>query len=149
MSFNISDFSLFFNRKLQLHPLPPPKKVTSSFPATPFKNWDPAKPPTFLKFGRRLNSTPPPSREGERRLCETVAHSRDVASLKLVSAIFQEIFFPPNDGPSKTIKDVVFFFHLKNSFCSQDIQIFVFPSSPLFLPVSHSFRAWPKINLKV
>ena len=42
-----------------------------------------------------------------------------------------------------------FLFHLKSSFRSQDIQIFVFPSSPLFLPVSHCFRAWSKINLKV
>ena len=30
-----------------------------------------------------------------------------------------------------------FFFHLKSSFHSQDIQIFVFPSPPLFFPVSH------------
>ena len=36
-----------------------------------------------------------------------------------------------------------------SQYCSQDIQIFVFPSSPLFLPVSHCFRAWSKINLKV
>ena len=42
-----------------------------------------------------------------------------------------------------------FLFHLKSSFRSRDIQIFVFPSSPLFLPVSHCFRAWSKINLKV
>ena len=42
-----------------------------------------------------------------------------------------------------------FSFHLKSSFHSQDIQIFVFLSSPLFLPVSHCFRGWSKINLKV
>ena len=42
-----------------------------------------------------------------------------------------------------------FLFHLKSSFHSQDIQLFVFPSSPLCLPVSHCFRAWLKINLKV
>ena len=40
--------------------------------------------------------------------------------------------FSPNDSPSKTV-----LFHVKSSFCSRDIQIFVFPSSPLFLPVSH------------
>ena len=41
-------------------------------------------------------------------------------------------------------------FHLKGSFRSRDIQIFVFPSSPLFLPVSHShLRGSSKINLKV
>ena len=42
-----------------------------------------------------------------------------------------------------------FLFHLKSSFPSRDIQIFVFPSSPLFLPVSCYFRAWSTINFKV
>ena len=42
-----------------------------------------------------------------------------------------------------------FLFHLKSSFHCQDIQIFVFPSSPLFVPVSHWLRGWWKINLKV
>ena len=42
-----------------------------------------------------------------------------------------------------------FLFHLESSSRSQDIQISVFPSSPLFLPVSHCFRGWSKINLKV
>ena len=42
-----------------------------------------------------------------------------------------------------------FLFHLKNSFRSQDIQILVFPSSPLFLPVSHCFRGWFKKSLEV
>ena len=39
--------------------------------------------------------------------------------------------------------------YLKSSFHSRDIQIFVFPSSPLFLPVSHCFRGWSNINLIV
>ena len=56
-------------------------------------------------------------------------------------------YFSPNDSPSKTMKH--FLFHLKSSFHSRDIQIFVFPSSPLFLPVSHCFTAWSKINLQV
>ena len=43
----------------------------------------------------------------------------------------------------------MFLFHLKSSFSSQDIQIFVFRSSPLILPVSHCFRDWSKVNLKV
>ena len=42
-----------------------------------------------------------------------------------------------------------FLFHLKSSFHYQDIQIFVFPSSPLFFRVSHWLRGWLKINLKV
>ena len=42
-----------------------------------------------------------------------------------------------------------FLCHLKSSFRSVDIQVFVFPSSSLFLPVSHCFRGCLKINLKV
>ena len=42
-----------------------------------------------------------------------------------------------------------FLFHLKCSFHCQDIQIFVFASSPLFFPVSHWLRGWWKINSKV
>ena len=38
--------------------------------------------------------------------------------------------------------------HLKISFCSQDIQIFVNLSSPSFL-VSHCFRGWSKKNLNI
>ena len=68
--------------------------------------------------------------------------------LKLVSAIFYQFFiFSPNASPSKTEK--CFLFHLKSSFCSQDIQIFVFSSSPLFFPVSHRIRGWFNRNLKV
>ena len=40
-------------------------------------------------------------------------------------------------------------FLLKSSFRSQDIQIFVFSSSPLFFPVSHCFRGWFNKNFKV
>ena len=42
-----------------------------------------------------------------------------------------------------------FLFHLKSSFSSQDIQIFMFPSFYLFIPVDHCFREWSKINLNV
>ena len=42
-----------------------------------------------------------------------------------------------------------FLFHLNSSFCSRDIQVLVFSSSPLFLPVSHCLRGWSKKNLKV
>ena len=45
--------------------------------------------------------------------------------LKLVSAIFYQIFIlSPNNSPSKTVQNV-FLFHLKSSFRSLDIQIFV------------------------
>ena len=40
-------------------------------------------------------------------------------------------YFSPNDSPSKTMKDVLFY--LTSSFRSRDIQIFVFPF-PLFSP---------------
>ena len=54
--------------------------------------------------------------------------------LKLVSTIFYQIFiFPSNDRPSKTMKYILFY--LKSSFCSQDIQIFVFFSLPF-----HTFQ---------
>ena len=65
-----------------------------------------------------------------------------------MSAIFLTNFYlSPNVGPSKTVKDVFYF--IWKALRSQDIQIFVFPPSPLFLPISHFFRAWSKINLKV
>ena len=45
--------------------------------------------------------------------------------------------FSPNDRPSKTEK--CFLFHPKSSFGSRDIQIFLFPSPPLYLSVGHCF----------
>ena len=56
--------------------------------------------------------------------------------------------FSPNDSPFKNYEKC-FLFHLKSSFRSQDIQIFVFSSSPLFFLVSHCFRGWSKKNLKI
>ena len=44
---------------------------------------------------------------------------------------------------------MLFLFHLESSFRSRGIQIFVFPCSPLFLPVSHCFRGCSNINFKV
>ena len=55
-------------------------------------------------------------------------------------------YFSPNDNLSKTGK--CFLFDLKSSFCSRNIQIFVFSSSPLFFPVCHCFRGWSKKNLE-
>ena len=43
----------------------------------------------------------------------------------------------------------VFLFHLKNSFRSRDIKVFVFLSSSLSLPVSHCFSGSSKVKLKV
>ena len=67
-----------------------------------------------------------------------------------VSYFHQILIFSLNDSPSKTMKTAnCFLFQLKSSFCSGDIQFFVFLFFPLFLPVSHCFRGWSKINLKV
>ena len=63
-----------------------------------------------------------------------------------VRYFYQTFIFLPNDNPSKTEK--CFLLYWKNSFRSQDIGIFVFPSSPLFLSVGHCFRGWLKIILK-
>ena len=53
-----------------------------------------------------------------------------VREVKLVSAIFHS----SNDNPRNHEK--FFLFHLKITFHSQYIQVFVFPSTPLFLQVS-------------
>ena len=75
--------------------------------------------------------------------------------LSVMSVIFQDcvhyflwnFYFSPNYSPLKTEKCSLF--HLKISFCSRDIQVLVFSSSPLFLPASHCFTGWSKKNLKV
>ena len=55
--------------------------------------------------------------------------------LKLMSAIFYQIFISSqNDSHLKTMKNV-FLFHLKSSSCSRDIQIFVIFSFPF-----HTFQ---------
>ena len=72
-------------------------------------------------------------------------HWKNPIALKLVSAIF--LFFSLNDSTSKSMKNAIF--SSKNYFFSKDIQIFVFPFSPLFLPVRHCFRERSKIYLKV
>ena len=57
-------------------------------------------------------------------------------------------YFTPEDSAFKTMNNF-FLFYLKSSFRSLDIQIFVFPSSNLFAPVSHCFSCWSKINLEI
>ena len=64
------------------------------------------------------------------------------------SYFLSNFYGSPNDSPSRTMKSF-FIFHLKSSFRSRDIQIFVFLYSPLFFPVSHYFRKWFKKNRKV
>ena len=48
-----------------------------------------------------------------------------------VRYFLSKFYFSPNDGPSKTMKNI-FLFHLKSSFRSRNIQFFVFfsPSFP-------------------
>ena len=68
--------------------------------------------------------------------------------LKLVSAIIYQIFISHQTIALQKLWKC-FLFHLKGSFGSREIQMFVFRSSPLFVPASHCFRCWSKINLKV
>ena len=71
----------------------------------------------------------------------------------LVKACFCYFFLPnfcfqPNDSPSKTMKNV-FYFIWKALFVLEIFRFFLFPPSPLFLPVSHCGRGCLKINFKV
>ena len=75
-------------------------------------------------------------------------HSSMHAYLKLVSAIFIKFLSFRRMIALQKLRNY-FLFHLKSSFHSRDIQNFVFPSFPLFLPVSHCFRGWSNINLIV
>ena len=68
--------------------------------------------------------------------------------LKLLSANFYKIFIIHQMIALQKLRKM-FFILSKKLFCPWDIQIFVFRSSPLFLPVSHCFRAWSTVNFKV
>ena len=70
-----------------------------------------------------------------------------LTSLKLVSAISSFFYFFHQMVAFKNCEKC-FLFHLRSSFHSRDIQIFVFLSF-LFLPVGHCFTGWSKISLKV
>ena len=70
---------------------------------------------------------------------------KKIVRLKLVTAIFH--FFIKRQLVKNYKK--CFLFHLKSSFLSWDILIFVFPSSHLVLLFGHCFRGWLKTNLKV
>ena len=75
-------------------------------------------------------------------------HLLQILKLKLVSAIFYQIFiFHQMAALQKLWK--ILFISSEKLFCSQDIQVFVFPSSLLFLTVSHYFKGCSNINLKV
>ena len=58
--------------------------------------------------------------------------------LRPLSAVYQILIFHQMIALKNYEK--CFLFPLKSSFCSQDIQIFLFQSSPLFLPVTLCFR---------
>ena len=73
----------------------------------------------------------------------------DIYNLKACARHFlSNFYFSPNDSHQKNYEKC-FLFHLKSSFCSQDIHFFVISSSPLLSPVSHCFRGWSKKNPKV
>ena len=68
--------------------------------------------------------------------CSSSAHLQRNTLQACVCYFLSNLYFSLNDGPSKAMKNVFF----RSYFRSQDIQIFVFLSSFLFLPVSHCFR---------
>ena len=68
--------------------------------------------------------------------------------LKLVSAIFIKfLFFDQMIALQKLWK--MLFTSSKKLFCSQDIRFLYFCPSLFFLPISHCFGGWLKINVKV
>ena len=84
-----------------------------------------------------------PQNISEYRICERMWFK------PCVRYCFSNFYFSPNDSHSEIMKNV-FLFHQKTSVHSQDIQIFLFFSAPLFFPVSHCFRGcWFKKNFKV
>ena len=106
-------------------------------------------------FITKINTTFPsfnlPMFTGENAMVLTKIMKKEMTEKNFktcVRYISLNFYFSPNDSSSKIMKNV-FLFHLKSSFRSRDIQIFVFSSSPLFFPVSHCFRGWFKKNLKV
>ena len=90
----------------------------------------------FTNFRKRLFS----------QIGNLVGHDRrlTIISTTVVSAVF---IFLPNDNPLKTRKSDFYF--IKSSFCSQDIQIFVFPSSPLFSVSAIALEVGSRKMLKV
>ena len=69
-------------------------------------------------------------------------------NLKLVSAIFYQILISQQMiALQKLLK--MFFISSKNFFLFSRYSDFCISSSPLFPPVSHYFRGWSKINLKI
>ena len=87
---------------------------------------------------------------------------RDIC-MQIPKSIYQTSYLLPSDFPNNFswacphfcplffIKkyEQCFLFNLKSSSRSLDIQIFVFSSSPLFVPGSHCFRRWSKKNHKI
>ena len=86
------------------------------------------------------------------KVLTTCFYSRSFRKIKACVRYFVSNFYlSPNDRYFSPFKNYekCFSFHLKSSFRSRDIQIFVYSSSPLFFHVSHCFRGWFNKNLKV
>ena len=64
-----------------------------------------------------------------------------------VRYFLSNFYFPPHDSPSKTMK--IFFISSKKLFSYSSYSNFCISIFPSFYPVSHCFRGWLKINLKV
>ena len=83
------------------------------------------------------------------KICHSIiAKSNLLYLLKLVPNIFYQISIFCQTIALKKLWKIISF-HLKSSFRSRDVQIFVFCLPLFFLSVSHCLRGWSKSNLKV
>ena len=81
-------------------------------------------------------------------LCHSRGDQKQFIYLKLVSFIFYQIFIFHQMITLQKLWNMFFISSLK-LFSFSRYSFFLFLSSPLFLPVSHCFRGWSKINRKV
>ena len=86
---------------------------------------------------------PPPRPEKKSKEKNLPSKSPPLLELKLVSAII--LFFAKWQVSQKLRKTL--FISSKKLFSFPNIQTFVFPTFPFFLPVSHCLWRWSKINL--
>ena len=82
-------------------------------------------------------------------MCEWLEVWTQIFIKACICYFLTNFYLSPNDSPSETVEDVFYFIEKALFVLKIFNQIFVFPSSPHFLPVSHCFRGWSKINLKV
>ena len=79
--------------------------------------------------------------------CVIMPHLMSYFTYSLCPLFSSNFYFFTKWQPFKNYEKC-FLFHLKCTFHSWDIYIFVYLSFPFFLPAGHCFKGWSKINLK-